>query len=433
MKLRQIRYLKPDVIINHLHDLDAELLKQRGISYLVFDVDDTLTLHNDNSIDPRTVRHIKKLAGGPIKQLYIASNSRRDLSGVAKKIDATVIKSTILSRKPLARHYRKILKEIDKPANQVAMVGDRLSTDILGGNLAGMTTILVTPLGMLQYEVQQVLPTHHRNQDAKDSAERYVPDLRSWLGKFFDKSKPSGLKRTLWFALAVSGLGLFALLTDSVTEQAAVITSTDRHIIQFVAEQRTAWLTNFFTYTTALAGTLATTLLVLTWAFVCRMRPYRRLAFVIIIAAIVQALVVMALKLVIARERPEVALSLVNEATYSFPSGHTMAATVVWGSAAYMFARTIASTNKRVIIAVLYIGAILSVAASRVYLGAHYASDTLASIGLGLGLAALYLGWVAGNPHRLPKKYFARGLRWRLLAGALVTATIVALWTEAFV
>lgn len=432
MKLRQIRYLKPDVILNHLHDLDANELKKKGISYLVFDVDDTLTLHNDNHIDPETVAHIKKLTDGPIKQIFIASNSRRDLNSVAEKIDATVIRSTILSRKPLARHYRKILKEIDKPAGQIAMIGDRLSTDILGGNLAGMTTILVTPLGMIQTEIQQVLPSRRQQSGPGDSGENYFTDLRKWLSKFFDRSRSTGMKRTVWFLVAAVGLGLFGFLTHSVTDQAAVL-AIDADVRRLVLEHRAPWLTNIFTYITALAGTIATTLLVVVWALLSRMRPYRRLAFVIIIAAILQALVVFMIKLLIARDRPDNALALVTEATYSFPSGHTMAATVVWGSAAYMLTRTSTVPWIRVTIAALYTLAIGLVAVSRIYLGAHYFSDTLASIGLGLGLAALYLGLIVGHPSHLPKKYFARGLRWRLLTGMVITAALVLVWTDAFV
>ncbi len=70
---------------------------------------------------------------------------------------------------------------------------------------------------------------------------------------------------------------------------------------------------------------------------------------------------------------------------YSFPSGHTVAATVFFG----LFATIIVSlvTTKRLKFTVTFstIGMVLAVALSRVYLRVHYLSDVLAGIALGVG------------------------------------------------
>ena len=86
-----------------------------------------------------------------------------------------------------------------------------------------------------------------------------------------------------------------------------------------------------------------------------------------------------ALKHVFERGRPESEDALVHLATYSFPSGHTAGATVLYAAVcAVVFARTRSHMAR---VAALVGGAlmVLVVAVSRVYLGAHYVSDTLAA------------------------------------------------------
>ena len=84
------------------------------------------------------------------------------------------------------------------------------------------------------------------------------------------------------------------------------------------------------------------------------------------------------LKLLFARPRPNVFPPLTTETSYSFPSGHAMAAVAVYGLLALLLWRR----AKRGW-AVLAGAWVPLVALSRVYLGVHYPSDVLASLALG--------------------------------------------------
>jgi HAD superfamily phosphatase (TIGR01668 family) len=50
------------------------------------------------------------------------------------------------ARKPSRRKLKKAAQAMNLPVEQVAMVGDRLFTDVLAGNRLGMFTILVEPM-----------------------------------------------------------------------------------------------------------------------------------------------------------------------------------------------------------------------------------------------------------------------------------------------
>ena len=51
-----------------------------------------------------------------------------------------------MAGKPNPKAFRRGAQALNLPPEQVGMVGDQLFTDVLGGNLAGLHTILVRPL-----------------------------------------------------------------------------------------------------------------------------------------------------------------------------------------------------------------------------------------------------------------------------------------------
>lgn len=86
------------------------------------------------------------------------------------------------------------------------------------------------------------------------------------------------------------------------------------------------------------------------------------------------------LKYTYMRARPSSDDAILTLATYSFPSGHTAAATLLYGIiAAYLMCLTPRFCVRGAIAAAAALMVAL-VGASRVYLGVHYASDVLAAV-----------------------------------------------------
>jgi membrane-associated phospholipid phosphatase len=97
------------------------------------------------------------------------------------------------------------------------------------------------------------------------------------------------------------------------------------------------------------------------------------------------------LKHTFARARPQFAEPLLELSTYSFPSGHAMAATVLYGFVACHAARHARSWSGRVMPFVLALLMVATVAFSRMYLGVHYLSDVVAATAEGCGWLAICL------------------------------------------
>jgi undecaprenyl-diphosphatase len=97
------------------------------------------------------------------------------------------------------------------------------------------------------------------------------------------------------------------------------------------------------------------------------------------------------LKDVFVRPRPHFDDPLLTLTTYSFPSGHTMMATVFYGTLCALIVSRIVFWRWRVLAIVAAGVMILLVGFSRIYLGAHYLSDVLAAIAEGLAWIAFCL------------------------------------------
>ena len=83
------------------------------------------------------------------------------------------------------------------------------------------------------------------------------------------------------------------------------------------------------------------------------------------------------LKLFFHRTRPTVPWALAHEPSFSFPSGHAVAAFCFYATIAYLLARGRRGTTRTILI-IIAVGIIFGIGLSRVYLGVHYPSDIAA-------------------------------------------------------
>ena len=96
-------------------------------------------------------------------------------------------------------------------------------------------------------------------------------------------------------------------------------------------------------------------------------------------------ILIVSLKHLYQRPRPEI-LHLVEEEGFSFPSGHSLAVTLLIGSLIIIVGQRVKNRTVKLILQISLGIYLVSVIISRVYLGVHYPSDVLASLCLGLGI-----------------------------------------------
>ncbi len=126
-----------------LAELPLEQLLERGIRALVLDVDRTLLPHRGSDLPPVMERWLRQAQERLPLHLFSNNPSRSRIGGVATRLG---VPFTISAGKPRRGPLRRVLDGLDLPAAQVALVGDRVFTDVLAGNRLGLFTVLVKPV-----------------------------------------------------------------------------------------------------------------------------------------------------------------------------------------------------------------------------------------------------------------------------------------------
>lgn len=212
-----------------------------------------------------------------------------------------------------------------------------------------------------------------------------MPYVRHWLRNSI-----------LLFALAIT-LGLVAAHTH-------LIQPHDLKLDRTIQTLRTGWLNHTMEGVSYLASPVAGVVILAVWSgwlLFVRRRPMRAVATFLVVAVGWNS--TQLAKAIVARPRPPREFMLDPEiGSNSFPSGHT-AFTVAVVVAAYFLLR---ETRHRRTVLVCGVLAVLLVAFSRMYVGAHYPTDTLGSV-LIAGSAIFFVtgvwqAWVLPQLHRLP-------------------------------
>ena len=133
----------PNMYQQKIETINYQKLKKLGIKCLIFDLDNTIALINQDRITDST----KKLLNSLKKDFKIVIISNNVNKRVKKYADTLFCDFVANAMKPLSRGYRKIRKKYGFQKEEMCMIGDQLVTDIYGGNRYHMFTILVDPLG----------------------------------------------------------------------------------------------------------------------------------------------------------------------------------------------------------------------------------------------------------------------------------------------
>ncbi|OLP16388.1 hydrolase [Leptolyngbya sp. 'hensonii'] len=136
--------LQPDLVLSGsiLH-LTPAMLEKHCLKGLILDVDETLVPFRSALASAELLQWAEQIK--PVASLCLLSNnlSESRIRGIAQSLQIPYIFG---ARKPSRRKLRQAVTTLGLPVEHIAMVGDRLFTDVLAGNRLGMFTILVEPM-----------------------------------------------------------------------------------------------------------------------------------------------------------------------------------------------------------------------------------------------------------------------------------------------
>lgn len=138
------KLLQPDLVLGaSVLALSPEVMAHYNLRGLILDVDDTLVPWQATDALPELRTWMATISAlGPVWLVSNNVNAAR-IGRIAQALDAPFLTA---AGKPSRRKLKQALAAMDLPPQQVAMVGDRLFTDVLAGNRVGLFTIFVEPI-----------------------------------------------------------------------------------------------------------------------------------------------------------------------------------------------------------------------------------------------------------------------------------------------
>jgi membrane-associated phospholipid phosphatase len=199
-----------------------------------------------------------------------------------------------------------------------------------------------------------------------------------------------GLQLTVGLLVFAAGAWVFGGIAEDVFTGDPLI-AFDLGVERWFHSHQTPWLNRFLSGVSRLhewpAVTGATVLIVL---YLLWRRDWRW-ATTVICAVPGGMLLDAILKMAFHRARPTLSDLTAVLHTYSFPSGHVMAATLIYGVAAAYLTTRLAAWRWEFLAVLVACSLVAIVAFSRVYLGVHFLSDVLAAAAAGVTWLALCL------------------------------------------
>ena len=142
----------PGEYLDSTYVIDFDKLYKDGYRAVIFDVDNTLVPH-DEPADERAkalFTHLKELG---YSCMLLSNNKEPRVKNFNEVVQVNYIYK---ANKPMPGNYKKAMEIMGTTKENTLFVGDQIFTDVMGGNLAGIRTILVKPIHPKE-EIQIVL------------------------------------------------------------------------------------------------------------------------------------------------------------------------------------------------------------------------------------------------------------------------------------
>lgn len=135
---------KPNFVLNSVTDITVEFLDKNNIKALLLDVDNTLSVaHANKTLRNGVAQWLSDMREADIPMMILSNAKKKRAIRFADSVGLDVVG---LAAKPLPFGYFRAVKKLRIKRKNVAIVGDQIFTDVMGGNLSGVKTILVTDI-----------------------------------------------------------------------------------------------------------------------------------------------------------------------------------------------------------------------------------------------------------------------------------------------
>jgi uncharacterized protein len=143
----------PDRFAPRLHDISIVELEVAGIRGLIVDLDNTLLGFRETELAAEHLAWVAEARDRGMRIVMLSNNFTQRVTGIAAKLGIGCIPNAL---KPLPFGFVRAVKYLQIPRRSIAVVGDQLFTDVLGGKMCGLYTILTEPIEAKDFPITRM-------------------------------------------------------------------------------------------------------------------------------------------------------------------------------------------------------------------------------------------------------------------------------------
>ena len=143
-----IKKLYPDLYVKSLMEIPLDELQALNKKAFILDLDNTVTEWNSNHITQEVIDWFVVIQKEGFKACILSNNGEQRVVKVARQLGIPFLHR---AQKPRRGAFYRAIKLLEVTPEQTVVIGDQIFTDILGGNRAGLFTILVVPINKREF------------------------------------------------------------------------------------------------------------------------------------------------------------------------------------------------------------------------------------------------------------------------------------------
>lgn len=142
-KKEEINLIIPDMYAANIYEIDYKLLKKKGLTNLIFDIDNTILKVNSLEVSEKLKKHFKYLDKKGFNICILSNNNKERVIPVAKELQTGYI---FKAQKPNKTAFERALVSLNSKRENTAMIGDQMLSDVKGAKENKIYSILVEPV-----------------------------------------------------------------------------------------------------------------------------------------------------------------------------------------------------------------------------------------------------------------------------------------------
>ncbi|MBE6984295.1 MAG: YqeG family HAD IIIA-type phosphatase [Ruminococcaceae bacterium] len=132
--------LLPKYVFSKLTDIEPKFFKSLKIDLVFLDFDNTMLPYTSNEPTKELLSWLDSMKTAGLTLCIVSNSHKQRVPDFAEKYGVFCVTG---AKKPRTKGICEAMKRFERTKAQTVLIGDQIYTDVLGANLAGITSVIV--------------------------------------------------------------------------------------------------------------------------------------------------------------------------------------------------------------------------------------------------------------------------------------------------